>query len=587
MSSKLLHTKRNAISFHFELPKKGLSLRSVVIDEDDLPELKFDAANCQHLETLTEEDVATVARVVTEGRRPEFFYKGFLRPDHPFHNSGRLYKLYSPQWMRGTSVGDLLSEADWSMKCLHVGTISNEEKTEFWAWQKTSKLDGLALHTDFPREKEDGCVLMSCESVNTEQSEKGILFVGEPKMKIDDGRKPAYSQYITEHYDSVAYHDEPLFLKMQELMKLIVAVEWMKEKGIKFNKKWLKYHTDKKKPQSQAVDVMPIEDPVEFTRNTTDTHTPRNKTDMLNLSLENVKASGDYGIVSMNAKVTKQTKTGLELTATRSCPLLALEEKMIVRATINDYDFLYGKFDHREPFTPDDDGKIVVPDVNSWSELFSETVPSPQAVWCSTNNEDKDGFPEIGAAWGGITTRSTPVNVHNVESVHKKASARETVGVKATRKIQEQPTVCSGIPRRPQDSRTPPTCVSPGTLPSRGTEVDTRNGFRANGYIDNGRATLCSDKVRVDMQTVKVASKSQVKIDGKKVTEDRKFTSIPAMLRVTSPGTGGSETHPSQLIPAVDGSTTDARDDGCFSPQDTGTSQFDFCSPTGSGDEMD
>lgn len=29
----------------------------------------------------------------------------------------------------------------------------------------------------------------------------------------------------------------PLFLKMQELMKLILAIEWMKEKGIVFHKK--------------------------------------------------------------------------------------------------------------------------------------------------------------------------------------------------------------------------------------------------------------------------------------------------------------------------------------------------------------
>ena len=116
----------NGIVFQFKFPTEGLSLRSVSVE--DVPILTFDAANPSHLPTLTEEDVAIAARLVTEGKRPEFYYK-VIPPTHPFF--GRQYKEYRPQWLRGTSVGDLLSEADWTMKCLAIGARSNDDKQSF------------------------------------------------------------------------------------------------------------------------------------------------------------------------------------------------------------------------------------------------------------------------------------------------------------------------------------------------------------------------------------------------------------------------------------------------------------------------
>ena len=50
-------------------------------------------------------------------------------------------------------------------------------------------------------------------------------------------------------YPSIAYHDEPLFLKMQELIKLILAAEWlMDEKAVKISREWMmRYSTPKQK----------------------------------------------------------------------------------------------------------------------------------------------------------------------------------------------------------------------------------------------------------------------------------------------------------------------------------------------------
>ena len=52
-------------------------------------------------------------------------------------------------------------------------------------------------------------------------------------MKIVDASNSLYSKYISEIYPSIAYHDEPRFLKMQELIKLILAAEWLTEKGVR------------------------------------------------------------------------------------------------------------------------------------------------------------------------------------------------------------------------------------------------------------------------------------------------------------------------------------------------------------------
>ena len=57
---------------------------------------------------------------------------------------------------------------------------------------------------------------------------------------------------ITEMYPSVAYHNEPLFLKTQELIKLILAAEWlMNEKAVK---EWMmRYSTAPKQKGAVAV----------------------------------------------------------------------------------------------------------------------------------------------------------------------------------------------------------------------------------------------------------------------------------------------------------------------------------------------
>ena len=233
-------SKDGEVVFRYRLPDEDLALHSVYIS-NGVPILSFRAS--PKIPTITEEDIATTFRLASEDERPGFFY-GHFPLMHPLHQC-RFSMEYSPAWLRWTAVGQLLAEADWSMKCLHAGTRANKDKSTFKSWSAESQLDGLASRLDFPKDG-FGPIMMTCDHVTVQKDEDEIMFPEEPKMNITDGYSSVYSKYITEIYPSVAYHDEPLFLKMQELMKLIVAVEWLyKEKGVRPNQDWIMQHTSK------------------------------------------------------------------------------------------------------------------------------------------------------------------------------------------------------------------------------------------------------------------------------------------------------------------------------------------------------
>ena len=69
---------------------------------------------------------------------------------------------------------------------------------------------------------------MSCKSMKIRRNgDREIEFVSEPRLHMHDESSLEYTRYINRVLSSVAYHDEPLFLKVGEILKLIVAAEWM------------------------------------------------------------------------------------------------------------------------------------------------------------------------------------------------------------------------------------------------------------------------------------------------------------------------------------------------------------------------
>ena len=520
---ELCSKEDDGFTFRFTLPSDGLALRSVAI-VDDVPEIRFDASH--KVPTITEEDVAIALRLASEGNRPEFFFI-WADLDHPFY--GRQFNQYKPQWLRGTSVGKLLFDADWSMKCLCIGARSNDEKSVFWGWQQTSQLEGLATMFDFPEDDipYGSTIVMSCESAKVQKDENEMVFPEEPKMKIVVDTNSLYSKYISGIYPSVAYHDEPRFLKIQELIKLILAAEWLIEKGVRVSKKWMMEHTAKPRAVAKAIEgVKPQQDKTESPPKEMIPSQPETvevpstdvsvKTEQYRCPAkcgyghrygcnfgndESIKFDKDGALCELQqslkvvvhhcitvedqliedsskwfslrfplkASTPSVTKFGDEIMKQLALPQASCQEitsslghmlvdvavnhniiskdgvelkleKTIqpcspltrpqwkettsIKASVNDYNLVYGHMDPNQPIRPKIPGvcEEVIPNVESWNELFNETVPLPY-VWDKPHKTFGGGSLTSGVS-GGVSTHG--FRVEEEPRVNVKVPSHET-----------------------------------------------------------------------------------------------------------------------------------------------------------------
>ena len=492
----------NHDGFEFSFtPEEGRRLRSFAV-VNGVPEFRFERS--PKVPALTEEDIAVAFRLAHEGKRPQFYYIP-IPPTHPFF--GRQYKQYLPEWLEGTSIGEALSETDWAMKGLTKGLRSDESKSKFWAWEKSSQLKGLATSLEFPRDKSGGSVIMSCEPVTVRTSGSEIEFVGEPRLHINAESSLTYTRYINRVLPSVAYHDEPLFLKFGEIVKLTIAAERLVEMGVKISRRWLEEHSNRSTTSTKlAVPCKPREEGAaathpgtnqpevqkddfdapskdvavkkseakhcrklslvkkeksillygycdvgngEFVQCNADgtTHAKVKSlkaycerricidgkvleatqyrvkipfperingeddpahTESQDLSLRFGEFSEKIGSVSMDFKVGTHVP-GEDLTMTvvaKGDSSDSVKTISVMRATLDDYNVLYKGLDPNLPLRPEIPGVCegIVPDVQSWNELYSKTVPWPQ-VWQISRDE---GTGVFSTSMGGVTT-STPV----------------------------------------------------------------------------------------------------------------------------------------------------------------------------------
>ena len=548
MNLALERSLENGVSFNFELPEKGLSLRSVSV-VDGVPCFSFDASDSSDLTTITEDDVATVARLVAEKKRPYFFYIA-IPPNHPF--SGRQYKQYSPQWLRGLSVGELLSEVDWKMKCLTIGAKTNDAKTVFEAASNTSKLVGrLGTCMDFPSEG-GGSVKMSCKSVKVERSNDDMIFIGEPKMQIVSDASPAYTKYVTEVLDSVAFYDEPMFLRMQELTKLILAVEFLNERGVRFDRDWFMEKTARKsRSVSQAIEVVTPE--VDYSKIID--RLPPDCSELI--------------------QVSQITKSGIKF-HNKDDP------ESTIAVSVNDYDMLYDGFDPKQPIAIDRDDNLIIPDVNTWSELHKETVPWPR-VWNLHNNGKGTS---IRTAGGGVTTRHIPTS-YVPSGTSPMCTTQVDKGVKREGQYDNHNgllNVSSSTER--SSSKKPPSDMIPEKkvpqLPKRKvgpTREVTKRGHQAKyGYRDEDGMQVCDKDGRkvCQIESTKIVAKGK---DDNGVVLKR--FSIDSGVDTMSLATSSTVT--------MDDDISETSDDSRLTILDArGTiPRYEFVSPIGSGDEMD
>lgn len=484
---------RNGVGFRFKLPRgTNLSLRAVDC-KNGIPKLRFSTApHNQNMSSITEEDAAVCVKLALDNKRPEFFYAPFL-PNHPFASFERHYMQYKPAYLKGTSVGELFAEADWKMKSLQVGVLSDAEKQNFKSWCNSSKLKGLETSDKFPSEKDSGQVLMTCESVDVSDTKDELLFVGEPKMKITATSNPGYSSYITEHFDSIAFHDEPTFMKMKEIVKLVLAIEWLRDKGVTFSEEWVESHCSKPKNKSQkAVKVdFSEEEKAEilekFKSAMNDSLAKLDTASHLQLqSAEStdVSVTNSCPQISVEQFSTQSSDSGIEIkfTETFTEPVLkaltGLHIPVVVnvtgRVTLDDYDFLYQGLDLKMPITVDRNDGFIKPDADSFNELYAQTMPIPACVIPSNDDEDK----KVTILAGGCTTASIPVKKTVLSSV----PVRETATVKGSIfQTKRQKVVCA-----PSDKMVaPPTNTLCKTISSNSGSSSQTRGQRLFGMIDN------------------------------------------------------------------------------------------------------
>ncbi|KAL5515629.1 hypothetical protein EMCRGX_G000824 [Ephydatia muelleri] len=227
----------DGFTFPIGRPSGGRTLRSVAIVHG-VPEIRFD--QCDHTPSLTEDEVAAVCRLVSEGKRPQFTFIA-IPLGHPFF--GRQYKHYDPPWLNGTALGELLFEVDWKMKCLNIGLQTDQAKSVFFSREKFSKTKGLATYLDFDSLGTHGSIFLSSEDVPVELYDDELVFNADPKLSINAGFSPNYSKYISRVLPQIAKYDEPLFTKLQEVLKMLLAAEWLRDKGIEMSEKWMQNAT--------------------------------------------------------------------------------------------------------------------------------------------------------------------------------------------------------------------------------------------------------------------------------------------------------------------------------------------------------
>ncbi len=547
--SKMSAEYCDGIAFRYEMPKEDLALRGVCIEEGQ-PKLLFDVS--KKVPTLTEQEVAMCIRVVhNDNERPEFYYCRFL-PDHPLAATGRQYKCYKPLYMRRTSMGENLAEIDWKMKCLSIGVRTDEKKQKFFSWPETSNVDGLKSCEYFEFEpSKPGGIYMKCKSVPIFEDSNQLLFQGEPEMMIDCKQCPGYSKYITDHFSSVAYFDEPLFLKMKEYIKLILAVEWLKEKKVNFSQNWILEQTapTHDPPKPLQVELSPDQ------RNSVMKSLKKEAKKALNSNIMQLFPSDQN--ISVKDPTVKVNSRGIEAKFEQTISIPFCEPfltTMSIRTSTHDLDFVYAGMDPNMPVTLDcHTNALVLPEVGSWSELMAETEVFP----CKWLQDPSDIMCRTPALTGGVSTANIPVKKRNAQPQKTPIKVAATTS-KKKQKIRHRdvpPQLVVNAPSSSAHASTPGTPVategdgvlmrgfkagiSSSGLSKKGVKI-TQSSLYTHGKITTGRGSEVRHSMGVSMNISLPPESESVSGDSSQTSTPLSSSPQPSAIATPLPSVIGS-----------------------------------------------
>ena len=451
------------------------------------------------------------------------------------------------------------------MKCLHVGVRSDKSKTKFWSWKDTSQLEGLATREDFFEDSPNATIVMSCKSVEVQKGDQELVFISEPKMRIDAVDRKSnstYSKYITEIFDSVAYYDEPLFLKMKEIIKLILVIDWFKEKGVKFSQQWVMEHTKKARqtiPQAIRVRGPKMSDDViQYVINQLQQKVYSNQLQALRpISAPFITWPDPASTQTvMEEKIILETGLQLKFKTEFSCSsnltgsLVKVVVTTVIRASLDDYDMLYKGSDPNFIDFNFHSGELITTNVRSWSEMYSETVPIP----CSWQIPPRGNGASACIA-GGVTTRAIPVKEIPVTapvsskcrtpSQHQKSKEQkwekvsnpvahyiqcgEEIAVTAS-SIRQRKKPNSSIIPKPKTVRRPSSNVCVNTRESEWNRAAVRGGVRTLvGWNDRANSTMSrGDGTQVgERHSVRVSGEHELIMNGQRLPNCKIDGEIP------------------------------------------------------------
>jgi len=191
-----------------------------------------------------------------EGTEPRFS----LDPVDPAQQSSNIQesmqqKRFEPEWLAGTSVGEVLFQADYHLKELSMGEyeqpvvgmkscldFSEEDKTNQWRAREWFIVRKAEVQVS-----EDN-VVIPCVKMGVEAREQrmGALGLEDARITRDDHPLVKYAEEFTHNFDLIAERKSVVY-HLRELAKASVLAKYLLETGVNLDEFWFNLAGEDKK----------------------------------------------------------------------------------------------------------------------------------------------------------------------------------------------------------------------------------------------------------------------------------------------------------------------------------------------------
>eukprot|EP00118_Oscarella_pearsei_P004750 m.20749 g.20749 ORF g.20749 m.20749 type:complete len:603 (+) comp28075_c0_seq2:217-2025(+) len=495
------------------LPERGKRLAGVTIEKIDgekRPKLRFEDARLETMESPKMEEFAAAVRLVyLDQARPEFCFRMISNLFHPF--AGRHYCHYSPEWMRGTSLGKLMIEADIWMKLLAHNTKPSEEGG-FIPWNKnTTMWGGLKSPLDMESEMPAGSIFLVCKKVSITSNDDHLRFPLLPEMAIQDDTSSQRSEYFASIYDDIVFDGAPILERIREVPKMIMVAEWLRNMGVEVDEQWLfdstqpddscipqtyqklKSQISQKvnSPQPMSLQGATQEEAKEALRRGLSAATYYTTGDVVLTPVGPVRQKVDYEVENLEINGTRHFFEVFQshFLPGKQEPYLKIKRSFRASADDNDLDWVYDAIDPKMPI----DASFQPPSVVSWSDLHQQSIVPfcNAALLCPEVDKEETMAVPIRSLTGGCDMRSFATEQVPVKAQSRPRSRKQVAAKEASSSVATGGGGSDGVSAKAKDL-----FVAPEGM--RRERVGRQNPVTGAGVIhdENGRRVLNHGEMR-------------------------------------------------------------------------------------------